>query len=1306
MKLENKFFNSFFYPFLIGVILSSLIVTIFVLFFTNSFYDKRMTQKIIELESKYAKTNIKLANINVLTILLKVQASVNEQILFYQKMANKTKDKDIDELTYNDDKFKVVYDYTEDFLKKNEKNLTYMGFWYIDDSIEHFDDITDNRIKKQIISFSYILHNLYSTSVALASNNSIYKFYYYFEDTNLILSFPISYDYGFGYLGIYRKFDYNTVWCTNDNGEIYNIYVLRCRDFYKNIQKSKTDIFDNNSENNKNRTIFITDFYSQLSGEENEKVYTVGIQFKDPITNGNAYALADISQTDLVASLYELNSNLAGYFFITCVGFNKVFFFPQGYDYPKTSTSNIFMWDKSFIFEEKINFYNHIQKILSSNYINNIGPIAYEEVFLNGVNSNNQSFYLNNEKLKYSIYPVILENLRGEKEHVLSIIYVYNTELYLSNFNLNNYSIIINIVIELLLFIIFGFGIIYIIFLTFNTLAKYIVIPIKNVNYMLKGINIGGRNRLDYLDYLKKRQDDNLEKIGKMCSLDAKDNNDLDLNQKASYSSKAKDNNNIDTKDKIGIENTEQNTILDNKEKNEFFDEKIYDKEIEYIEKENNFYDFDDSLLQYRAFEIGNLVNLLIGIKSALKLTASDQTLEKIIDYSYSENIFRYFKNKDGASICQSNIGNLQIQLLKYDKAIYHLASSLQDNKLNKFFSHALSDELDETDSLMNKISYFFNKALTKEKSNILMEKQQRNTSENFSQKIIGVLINTRYCRLIYAYYKFFKGLKKLEKISSNDIKGQFINANFHNINYYHKILIQYIYLSYVKNDLIKIGESILDYIEFLIEFKFKTSKEKKYLLNIKYRERLEYQQKQNQKRIIFDKIIKWFNLFEDYIIYVKGNTSLNDDKNIINEYSNDIDNKENFDANSNSQSSFLFKVNIQRADFLKGKFALCCKNYNDALIYFILSAKKKSIVSDGLIKKRSLKKIFIILVKMKKKFEKYGLMKLSLHEKNNLNSKEKEKHKLRKSSLIKKEEKYEDNSRKNKTFYEEIKYINEGINKDINECNAKEAKDIIILINFNIYSNTENNKTYNDIIDTFISQAKIILDDYLSPNDRFSLFIYTKQYYIICPLMHKCEVDIKILSQDLDKYKEKILEEKEIKEYDINFQDFTNDNLDFDLGGNNFIANSQDEESSSENNNKIKKLYKEIEGLIGTINYIKNYYNMKKGIKKEKYLILFTDLFNANLSGDDNIIKLFNKIKENKEVIILLVGKKKNNKGEIDKISNMNHEDKYSSKFFINKFGDKNEIINFDNMNKIKTILSYNKAIKDDIIYPNEIYK
>ena len=65
-----------------------------------------------------------------------------------------------------------------------------------------------------------------------------------------------------------------------------------------------------------------------------------------------------------------------------------------------------------------------------------------------------------------------------------------------------------------------------------------------------------------------------------------------------------------------------------------------------------------------------------------------------------------------------------------------------------------------------------------------------------------------------------------------------------------------------------------------------------------------------------------------------------------------------NNELNLEIQSAFMFRVNIQKCDFLKGKFALCCKNFNDALYFFIRASKKKRIVIDGLIKKRSLKNI------------------------------------------------------------------------------------------------------------------------------------------------------------------------------------------------------------------------------------------------------------------------------------------------------------------------------------------------------------
>ena len=85
--------------------------------------------------------------------------------------------------------------------------------------------------------------------------------------------------------------------------------------------------------------------------------------------------------------------------------------------------------------------------------------------------------------------------------------------------------------------------------------------------------------------------------------------------------------------------------------------------------------------------------------------------------------------------------------MLKYDKAIYHLALSLEDNQLKKYLNQNLTDEFDEDDSLLNKISIYFNKNKKIVKNNILAEKQMNNSKNNFSQKKIGILINVRYCR-------------------------------------------------------------------------------------------------------------------------------------------------------------------------------------------------------------------------------------------------------------------------------------------------------------------------------------------------------------------------------------------------------------------------------------------------------------------------------------------------------------------------------------------------------------------------------
>ena len=1320
MKLENKFFNSFFYPFLIGVFLSTLIVTIFLGIFTNSYYDYRTLGNIIDLEKKYSKMNIKSVNVILTTILQKNQASMNEQILLYQRIANKTLNTDISNLTLNTDKLKCVYDLTKDYLESNKEILDYVAFWYLGDKNTSFENITDIRAKKQIISFSNILHNLYSTLASCSKTDSIFDYFFFFEETDLFLSFPVSYDYSNNFLEFYTNFTDNPFWCTNEKGEVYKVYNVKCRDFYTNIKKAMTDVFDYNSIEGNNRTIFITNFYEQLNNKnESVNIYNMCIRFYDPISKGNGFACSDVSQEGLIFGFDSINYNLQGYYFIASVGFNNVFFFPQGRENPKTNTENIFQWDGTFSLEEKTFFFDRIQKWLTSSFDEQISIQLFEEVFINGKSSFGQNFFINDVAYNYSIYPIILENLQGKKEHVLSLIYIYNREIYLRDLKSYNSSLVLKIIIELAIFIIFGLSLLHIVFLTFNTLTKYIVIPIKNANYMLKGINIGGKYRLDFIDYLRKKADDNLEKLEKMYLLEEKqnnvvNNNDIDINESSSSISGETPEKNI-----ISTELDESKKKLELKENNDINEEEMmkadhdnfinkYDEESLYIEREINFYDFDEALLRYRSLEIENIVKLLIDIKEALILTSSDRPIEQIIDYSHTEDVFRNYKNNEGTTICQSNIGNLQMQLMKYDKAIYHLAISLQDNRLKKFLGRSLIDELDERDSLLNRISNAFNKLKIKnEKNNILIMKQQSNMSDTFSQKVIGILINTRYNRLVYAYYKFFKGMQKLQKISHDMQEGQFMNTHFHTIYFYHKIIIQYIYLSYVKNDLIKIGESILDYIEFLVKFKLKTSSGKNNFLKIQNNERQEYKEKQKLKKKIFNKIINWFNLFEDYITYVKDNTSIGDDKNIVNDFSHTINSVENRELNSSSQSVFLFKINIQRSEFLKAKLALCCKNYNDALFYFIRSAKKNSLVIDGLIKKRSLKHIFKIMQKLKKKYEAFGLIKLPIKEKIDEFDKiqKAKKHSGRKKLTNISKNNEENNENKKESFFDEIQIIKNDLIKDINECNAQQAKDIIILIDFNQYLKTENNDTNMNKIDAFILQTKTILNDYLSSNDRIAVFIYIKQYHIISPLVCKCKIDIKNFYKDLLYFKNISLQEKKgQEEYDIILEEFkTSRASEFELGGKEFNELSQDEEESSDYFVKTEIKYNLIEGFIETINYIKNYSKMKEGIKNEKYLIIFTDLFNDKLIRDEKVKNIFLKLKENKESILLLVGKNK-----IFKHMNENcfDENDFLYELIMNKFGEKSEIINFENMTKIKTILSYNNVIKDEIIYPNEIYK
>ena len=1356
MKLENKFFNAFFYPFLIGIMISIIIVAVILSYYSNDYLDKKSAQDIYTMEKKYATININSVNILLSNAILKIQVGLHEQLSFYETIASKITDRSKSSIGQDVHCILKVKD------KELNERIEYASVWFVDRNTSEVTD-KESNLYQQISIFSQLTQSLYS--VYYSMNDILLNIYFLFEDTNLFISYPYTYFKDSNDLSAFETVETNPTWCTDEKGNIIDYYKFRCRDFFNNIMKAKENLFDINIEEQPDRKVFITTPYPQI-GVTDQIIFSMCIQFSDSISKKNAYICGDINGKNLFDSFDSFNEKLIGYFAITSIGFNNAFYFPQmsSTGYEKTLSEYIFRWDKDYYLEEKLDFVRIIQRNMTSNYNNSIDkkeiisdPISiFNEIYIDNSGGENQFFYLNKEKYNYCIFNKIIENYDKKFEHILNVVYIFNKKLFYQHMLDYQSGASSKLILQLVLFIFFGAVLLYLIVLSFKLLAKFIVIPIKNVQYMLEGINIGGEYRLEFLKNLKKKQEDNLEKLNKinhqLMQKNSEKNKDKDKDKE-----KEKNVNKIITK--TTLKNTDLNKNKDNKDINkdeenknsihekktlknlnlgtktiredekllntsselnedtndmnldyngELINPKInydkqYDLDGDIIEKELNFYDFDEELLQYRPIEIDRLVQSLLNLKSALILTSSDHEVENIIDYSNSEYIFNNFKNKEGSRMCQSNIGNLQSQLLKYDKAIYHLALSLQNVELKKFLSLTLSDELDESDSLLHKIEMNYSKNTKEKEMNELVKRQQNSKHKNFSQKIIGILINSRYNKLIHIYFKFFGFIQKTN-YNYEKLSGYFMHTSFHTINYYHKILIQYVYLCFVSNDLVKIGESILDYIEFLIKFKLKTYKENKYIININNKDIPEIKEKQAIKKKYFDKIINWFNLFDNYAKQINENSALGNYKDVIDAYTHNLASNHN-EFNSGNQSALLFQVNLQRCDFLKGKFALVCKNYSDAVGYLINAAKKKRIVLDGLIKKRALKHIAKIAEKTRKTIINKKYTNLNFNETfMGLNNKKEKKLNYNinnDGNLIGIDEKNNE-EKKDIRLIDKMKIIMEHIFNDINECNEKQLKDIIILIDCN-YSNKLT-------IDSYIDVTKTILKNYLTNNDRLGVFLLITEHRIICPMLRKCEIDILNFSKDLDNYSDKLFKKERLD------SSLGNEIIQEKLEGgeSESYRNSQDNSFSSdgfgENKEYINNYEMQIEDTIKSLNYCINYLKMKEINTNEKFFIYFNtnikrlmdylmDLRDYNdyqnlsyeSAGKNNI-----DLQKDKKIHFLLVGK----------IGTEENEAEVYKKILLQYFGSKSEMIPFDNMKKIKSILSSNSIINDNIIFPNEVYK
>ena len=227
MKLEDKFFKSFFFLFFAGIFINTLVVVVFLGVFTNNFFNKRVINDIINIKKKYSKTNINSVNVLLATTIQKVQAGLNENILMYQRLSNKLLEKN-ETLELKDSNMKCALNISFYACFFEYDDTSNYAIWVLDEQTTEDNLNSREDAKKQLIAFSNIIPNMKASLEATKPNSHGYSFY--FEQNELYIFFPVIdlCDTVSIFEIISPPYSHYRKRCVDNDGELYFVYKFKC----------------------------------------------------------------------------------------------------------------------------------------------------------------------------------------------------------------------------------------------------------------------------------------------------------------------------------------------------------------------------------------------------------------------------------------------------------------------------------------------------------------------------------------------------------------------------------------------------------------------------------------------------------------------------------------------------------------------------------------------------------------------------------------------------------------------------------------------------------------------------------------------------------------------------------------------------------------------------------------------------------------------------------------------------------------------------------------------------------------------
>ena len=650
---------------------------------------------------------------------------------------------------------------------RTEENILSKGLWATSDPT--ITDLSDQKLMSAQLKklyFTVMLNPLLKSIYQLHNKNQklIQRLYVIFPESDLFYQYPQYKDqtYNSSYHNDYKG------WCINSNNQFPNLYYFKCESWYLDAKK----VFQITS----NR-ISIS-YPHQLKSGELGLTVCLNSNIKNETSKEDVLFCADLQLDDFGIKMERLNNELRGFFILTRINTNSLLFYTnQIYSIITDKDNTEFSFNDTYFLDEITKYNNSTYNMIKHFKISEIPSSINDYPKFKG------NYTKNGVTWVYSVYPVFLRDPDSKLLNLINIIYIQKDNLINNRLD-EILSLDPDIIVApIILFIVQG--------LILNLLSKYLVFSIaKNIVLPMKNI----KKILD-----KMNQNDefiNQDEIKPQITNSEEGKNDNTVNDDATNNNEYDETIQIQSK-----ENNEEN--INNNHIEDLINSDVQSSTQKDSDIESNSSNEDDSeeeeYINIRSRDIQDLFCRLINVRDSLATVNTDSskvTTRLLPNMLFATEKFGQIKNSTAFYICNSNVGNLLIDCKKYDIAIMHLMES-------------------DTFSQKEKGEYLL-RMNSKRSDNIGIIRDMNPNGETDRNK---KLIESRYPKLLYSFKQFFKNLKRLEKIKEKKYEGTGLNSEviseielfstkkMHMMSCYIKTIENYIFLTnptiskaYVKN--------------------------------------------------------------------------------------------------------------------------------------------------------------------------------------------------------------------------------------------------------------------------------------------------------------------------------------------------------------------------------------------------------------------------------------------------------------------------------------------------------------------------